>query len=128
MLLAAMPGRGRPHPGDGLPDLGVGFAPQRVDIGVLARHGDGCVRRAAEVHRQVRLLDRLDVREGTLEAIVLPGIVEGRLTGPRCLHHIEILARAGIALVLGEEVAILLELLVVAAGDDVNAQPDRLVR
>ena len=80
MLLAAMPGCGRAHPGDGLPHLGVRLAPQRVDIGVLAGDLDRGVGRAAEIHRQMRRLDRLDVREGALEAIVLPGIVE---RGPR---------------------------------------------
>ena len=123
MLLAAMPGRGRTHPGDGFPDLGVRLTPQRIDVGVLAGDLDGGVGRAAEIHRQMRRLDRLDGREGALEAIVLPGIVEGLRTGPRCLDHIEVFARAGIALVLGEEVAILPEFLIVAAGDDVNAGP-----
>ena len=123
MLLTAMPRRGRTHPGDGFPDLGVRLTPQSVDIGVLAGDLDGGVRRASEIHRQMRRLDRLDVREGALEAIVLPGIVEGLRTAPRCLDHIEVFARAGIALVLGEEVAILAEFLIVAAGDDVNTRP-----
>jgi hypothetical protein len=88
---------------------------------VFAGNLDRSLGRAAEVHRQVRHLDRLHIREGALKAVVPPGIVKGRLAGPGRFHHIEIFARAGVALVLGQEVAILPELMIIAAGDDVNA-------
>ncbi len=65
----------------------------------------------------------LTVEKALLEAVVLPLIVERCRRCPGCLDDIEVFARAGVALVLGEEVAVLLEFLIVAAGDDVHAGP-----
>ena len=50
-------------------------------------------------------------------------VVEGLVAGPRLLDDLDVLAGAGVALVLGEDVALALLLVVVAAGDEVHREP-----
>ncbi len=50
-------------------------------------------------------------------------VVEGLPTGPRLLDDPDVLPGAVVALVLGEEVALALLLVVVAAGDEVDGEP-----
>jgi len=103
------------------------FAPQRVDVGVLAGHRNRSLRGAAEVHGHVRLaiarLHRLDFGERVLEAVVRAFMVEGLLRRPHLVQHFEVFVGAGVALVVVEPVAVAALFLVGAAGDVVHAEP-----
>ena len=80
-------------------------------------------RGAAERDVRARLLDREDVAHEVVEAVVLALVVERLVGGPGLLDDLDVLAGAGVALVLGEGVALAALLVVVAAGDEVDGQP-----
>ncbi len=117
---AAVFARRRPDRAGDLAHLRVGLAPQGVDVGVLAGDLERRRRRAAEIHRDVRRANAANGGMGALDLVEAPGVVERPLARPLRLHHVEVLVRAGVAVVLGEEVAVLALLGVVATGDDVH--------
>ena len=117
---AAPFGGGAANLGDGLADLGLGLAPQGVDVGVLAGDRDGGVRGAAEIDRQVAALIRLHRPEGGLHLIVFAAVVERSGAGPFLAHDVEVFLGAGVALVLGQVIAVLAHLVIGATGDDVD--------
>src|SRR5689334_17137741 len=71
----------------------------------------------------MRFLDRFDGRERAPEPVVLALVVERLFAGPGRLDYVEILARAGIAFIFCQKVTVLLEFLIAAAGNDMNAGP-----
>ncbi|GJE23154.1 hypothetical protein JHFBIEKO_3615 [Methylobacterium mesophilicum] len=112
---------GLPDPPDQLPDLGLGLAPQGVGVGVAARHRQGRRRGAAEINRDG--VDRLHLGEAPLNPVERPRVVERRRGGPALAGDVQELLGAGVALVLGEVVAVLGQLPVVAAADHVDRDP-----
>ncbi len=120
----------RAHLRDALADGGQRLAPQHVDVAVLGADGMRGFRGAAEVERDMRLLDGLDLREGLGHVIELALEVEGPLLGPGPAQQDEILVGAAIARVVVEPVAVLGLVGVAAAGDDVqrDAPPGELVQ
>lgn len=72
-------------------------------------------RRAAEIHRNVRLLHRLHFGKALFETIVLPVVIERLCVGPDATHDVQILVGARIAFVVREEVAVAALFRVVAA-------------
>src|SRR6185436_19843351 len=71
-----------PHLEDALADGGQRLAPQHVHVAVLGADGVRGLGGAAEVERDMRLLDGLDLREGIGHVIELALVVEGPLLGP----------------------------------------------
>src|SRR3954467_5304372 len=79
-------------------------------------------RRAAEIHRYMRLLNRLHFGEALFETIVLAVVIERLRFGPETAQDLQILVRARVAFVVREEVAVAALLRVVAARDDVHRE------
>src|SRR5207237_1293493 len=95
--------------------LRVSLTPQRVDIGVLSGDRDRRIGGAAEVDRNMRRPYRLHGRESALKSVVAAVVIEWLVARPHLAHDLEILVGARIAFVLGEEIAVLALLGVVAA-------------
>jgi hypothetical protein len=87
---------------------------------MLAGDRDRGFGRAAEVHRDMRLLHALHIGKAALEAVEASGVIERLAAGPDPPHHVEIFVGTRVTLVVGEEIAVLALLGVIAAGDDVN--------
>src|SRR5271165_6553253 len=87
---------------------------------MLAGDRDRRVRAAPEIDRDIRLADALHGGEAALEAIILAGEIKWHIAGPDAAKHLQIFVGAGVALVLGQEVAVLAHLRIVTAGDDVD--------
>ncbi len=104
---------------DHVAHLLVRLPPQRVDVGMLAGHGNRRCRGAAKVQRDMRQLRGFDLRVRTLELVVSALMVKGLVTGPLLTHHAEVFVAARIAFVLADVTAVGAQFLVVAAGDDV---------
>ncbi len=102
---------------------GQRLAPQAVDVGLGAPGGVRGGRGTAERDVGARLLDGEDIADEIVEAVVLALVVEGPAGRPDLLDDLDVLAGAGVALVLGEGVALAALLVVVAAGDEVDGQP-----
>ncbi len=111
-----------PHARGQLLDLVQRFAPQRVDVGVLARDGDRRVGRAAEIDRHVRLLERLDLREPVLETVVLAFVVERAIAGPDATHDVQVFVGTLVALVVAQPVAVAALFVVGTARDEVHTE------
>src|SRR5882724_2252971 len=128
--LAPHPRARRAHLDDALADGGQRLAPQHVDVAVLGPVGVRGFRGAAEVERDVRLLDGLDLRERLGHVIELALEVEGPLLGPGPAQQDEILVGAAVTRVVVEPVAVLGLVGVAAAGDDVerHAPPGELIQ
>ena len=75
---------------------------------------------AAEVDRQVRLLQRPHRRRGALEAVELAVVVDRAVGRPERAEDVEVLVGAAVARVVVEEVAVAPLVGVAAAGDDVH--------
>ena len=103
--------------------VGQRLAPQAVDVGLGRADRVGRARRTAEGDLRARLLHREHVADEVGEAVVLAVVVERLVARPRLLEDLDVLEGAGVALVLGQEVALALLLVVVAAGDEVQRQP-----
>src|SRR5882757_1171026 len=86
-------------------------------------NGDRRIRGAAEIDRDMRLGDRLDLGERALELIVLAVMVEGLLAGPDPLQNADIFVGSRITLRVIEEIAVALLLGVVTAADHVDGDP-----
>jgi hypothetical protein len=119
------PGRAgrRVHRRDLPGGVGERLAPQRVDVRLRPAGRVGGVGGPAERQPDPRLLQRLDVGPEVGEGVVLAGEVPRLVAGPGRLEDLHVLAGAGVALVLGEGVALAALLVVVAAGDDVDGDP-----
>jgi hypothetical protein len=96
------------------------FAPDRECVRVLAADAEGGLRRAAEVERDVGLLRRAQVAPEVLDVVVGALVVERLAARPGELEDVEVLVGAGVALVLGEVVAVARHLGVGAARDGVQ--------
>jgi hypothetical protein len=71
-----MPCRFGAHAADGLAHLGVRFAPERINVGVLARDFQCGIRRSAEIDRDLRAARRLYRAETLNDVIVLAPVIE----------------------------------------------------
>src|SRR5208337_4519511 len=99
------------------------LTPQRIDVGMLACDCDRRIRRTAEVDRNVRFLNRLYVREGANELVVLALMIDWLVRRPHAAKNFDILVGALIALVMRDEIAVLALLAVVTARDDMHREP-----
>jgi hypothetical protein len=77
-----MPGGLGTHARGQLAYLVEGFAPQRVDVGMFAGHGECCLGSTAEVDRYMWLLGGFDFGEAALEAVERALVIEGLVLGP----------------------------------------------
>ncbi|ELP62383.1 hypothetical protein STRTUCAR8_06658, partial [Streptomyces turgidiscabies Car8] len=98
---ARFPGGGL-HRLDLLGGLRQRLAPQAVDVGLGAPGGVRGGRGAAERDVRAWLLDGEDVADEVVEAVVVALVVEGLMGGPDLLDDPDVLAGAGVPLVLGE--------------------------
>lgn len=110
-----------PHTGDRVPRLIQGFPPERIDIRVFGGEFDGDVRRATEIDRNMRLLQRLDPRERVFHLIIGALVVERRVSGPGPTQQPDILVGPAVAFLVVQEVAVASLLDAIATGDDVDA-------
>ena len=108
------------HPRRQFAHLRVRFAPQRIDIGMLAGDRDRRIRGAAEIDRNARLLHAAHRGRGAGEPVVLAGVIHRAGLGPDALEDVHVLVGARIAFVLRQEVAVALLIRVVAAGDHMD--------
>src|SRR6266436_9524504 len=90
---AAVAGGGHTHLADYIRALGERLTPDRVDIRMLCANFDRRIGRAAEIDRYMRLLHGLDVRQGALEAIVPPLVIDGPLGRPYALQNVDVFVR-----------------------------------
>src|SRR5256885_1407197 len=91
---------------------------------MLARDLDRGVGAAADENRNALAAIRLHLRKAVLHLIVFAIIGKRLFAGPFGPHHIEELAGAGVTLILVvDDVAVLLQLGGVAAGDDMQGDP-----
>ena len=86
--------------------LGQRLAPQGVGVGVLAADPVGRLGRAAEVQPDPVLLGRLDAGLVVLDLVVLAVVAERLVGRPGQPDDVEVLVGAGVALVLGQVVAV----------------------
>ncbi len=112
--------RGGADGGDLLGRVGERLAPQAVDVGHGGAGLVGGRRRSPERDVRSRLLHREDIADEVLERVVASGVIERLARGPHLLDDLDVLARARVAVVLGEAVALAGLLVVVAAGDEVD--------
>src|SRR3979490_2505689 len=91
---------------------------------MLARDLDRGVGATADKDRNALTAIRFYLREAVLHLIIFAVIGKRLFAGPFRPHHIEELAGAGVALILVvDDIAILLQLGGVAAGDDMQGDP-----
>ncbi|MCY1289696.1 hypothetical protein D9M70_387980 [compost metagenome] len=117
-----MPCRLRTHAGGQLAHLVERFAPQRIDVGMLAGDLQCRFRGAAEIDRHMRLLRRLDLGKALRETVKLAGMVERLRLGPDAAQDVQVLVGARVTQVMVEVIAVALLLAVGAAGNEMHAQ------
>ena len=97
-----------PHSPDQFPHLSLRLAPQGVGVGVPGRDLQGRRGCPTEIDRDA--IDGLHVGEAAIDLVEDAGVVERARRGPALPDDVEEFPGAGVALVLGEMVAVLGEL------------------
>src|SRR5258708_13899939 len=107
----------RAHPRDCLLRLRQRLTPQRVNIGMLSRDRDRGVRGAAEIDRNMRLLNRLYLRRRAREPVVLALVIDWLVPGPDAAKDCDLFVRPRVTPIVPQKIAVLALVAVVAARD-----------